>query len=285
MRAYLDRECAVGGGLDCAEQVEITLTGHSLGGGIAHYTSLHDIGQRPVLCDPDKEDCVPRTAENGPLNATRSIVFNNSPRFGWGSNDVERISVSEWGDPLALLRFPARKISQRRLQINCTPGAGPLNNHSMRNLADCLTWVAAYDDKPALESLSDNPEIEKPAEQKSEELPAGFDPELRRRSINLYGPGGTGISFRFGEDLRSAFQAVDDFEPVYGRYGGYSLQVSVQEAAPDDGSEGFEYGVSLFRNGEEWGKFSGHCETAGLRTCADGAVGQVRQIVIEKGGS
>lgn len=118
----------------------ITVTGHSLGGGISTHISLN----RP---------------------AVRSIVFNTSPRF-WRdtartSESVEeqqarRRSVVEFGEILKVLRMPGSEATQLYTSLGCTTGHDAIEQHSISRLATCLTFIAAYDDPIARQSICDN---------------------------------------------------------------------------------------------------------------------------------
>jgi hypothetical protein len=114
--------------------VQVNVTGHSLGGGIATHVSL----QRPNV---------------------RSYIFNASPRFRRNGSipDNRRVSIVERGELLKVLRGPGREAPQTYVSINCTPGVGPIGQHSIRPLADCLTRIAAWQDAGARASPVRNP--------------------------------------------------------------------------------------------------------------------------------
>ncbi|HYC95844.1 MAG TPA: hypothetical protein VEB39_09135 [Sphingomicrobium sp.] len=113
----------------------IHLTGHSLGGGIATYVSLVD----PVA---------------------QSVVFNSSPRFRAPRNPARnrRTTIVEYGEILKATRLLGREADQLYMSIGCTRG-GPIHQHTMRLLAECLTRIAAHDSETARESLRLNPNI------------------------------------------------------------------------------------------------------------------------------
>lgn len=103
---------------------KITVTGHSLGGGIASHVSIN-------------------------MPNIDAYVFNTSPRF-WKKNrkddykdDAKRISVVEFGDPLKVLRLFGREPTQKYFSLGCTRYNGWGGQHSMANLARCLTDIAA----------------------------------------------------------------------------------------------------------------------------------------------
>jgi pimeloyl-ACP methyl ester carboxylesterase len=111
----------------------VNVTGHSLGGGIATQVSL----QR----------------EN-----VRSYIFNASPRFNRRGPIPEnrRLSIVERGEVLKLLRIPGREAPQEYISINCIPGFNPIQQHSIRLLAECLTRMAAWHDPAARAALDRN---------------------------------------------------------------------------------------------------------------------------------
>lgn len=141
--------------------VEVSVTGHSLGGGIAHYVSL-----RKIALSDGREVAV-----------SHSYVFNNSPRYwrGNGSQSVERIAMVEYGEILKLVRAPASEATQKYLSLNCrSNGLGAIKDHSMHYLAGCLTWIAAYTDEAAVKSGRLN-RIDKPQSQRTDDPPYELD--------------------------------------------------------------------------------------------------------------
>jgi hypothetical protein len=124
---------------DAHPGLPITVTGHSLGGGIATYVSLVE----PVA---------------------QSVVFNSSPRFRAPRDAVvnKRTSIVEYGEVLKATRIFGREADQLYMSIGCTRG-NPVRQHKMRLLAECLTGIAAFDHPPALESLRLNPDVPRPA--------------------------------------------------------------------------------------------------------------------------
>lgn len=121
--------------------VPITLTGHSLGGAIAAYVALRE----------------PRT---------RSYAFNPSPRFSAPEEPAanRRLAVAERGEALRGLPTGSAMFLQDMLVVNCRPRGAPWKDHSVRKLAECLTWIAAYDDGEALASLGENAIAKPPIE-------------------------------------------------------------------------------------------------------------------------
>ncbi len=149
-RAHLDSENY--------QDVPIEVTGHSLGGALATQISIENPG-------------------------VRAFVFNTSPFFSGDpmANDMNRISVAERGEFLRLLRRYKAPPAADAVIINCNPSASAGAKHSIRKLADCLTWIAAYEDQAAFDLLDkDDDPILKP------ELECG-EPDKTHP-----GPGGSG---------------------------------------------------------------------------------------------
>ena len=121
------------------DHVPITLTGHSLGGAIAAYVALRE-------------------------SRARSYAFNQSPRFSAPEEPTRnrRLAVSDRGEALRCLPTGGGVVLQDTLVINCRPRGAPWKDHSIRKLAECLTWIAAYDDPAALASVRENA-LPKPA--------------------------------------------------------------------------------------------------------------------------
>lgn len=132
-RAYLDANGMT--------DVPIEVTGHSLGGALATQISIDN---------PD----------------VKAFVFNTSPLFSGDpmQNSGNRLAIAERGEFLRLLRRYREPAAANVVVINCTPTANVGSKHSIRKLADCLTWIAAYDDSAAAELLVPNaiakPEVE-----------------------------------------------------------------------------------------------------------------------------
>ena len=113
--------------------VPITVTGHSLGGGIATHVSLQRDG-------------------------ADAYIFNSSPRF-WRRGPIaenDRLSIVEQGELLKIFRMPGREAPQTYISINCVPGVAPLTQHGIRLLGNCLTRIAAWHDEKARASLIRN---------------------------------------------------------------------------------------------------------------------------------
>lgn len=121
--------------------VAIEVTGHSLGGALATQISI----EHPEV---------------------KAFLFNTSPFFTGDPmlNDTNRLAVSERGEFLRLLRRYKAGAAAEQVVINCNPSATAGSKHSIRKLADCLLWIAAYGDREALALLEPNavrkPEVE-----------------------------------------------------------------------------------------------------------------------------
>jgi Serine aminopeptidase, S33 len=113
--------------------IPVTVTGHSLGGGIATHVSL----RHPNV---------------------RTYIFNSSPRF-WKKRDIpdnRRLSIVEYGEALKVGRLLGREAPQTYVSINCRRGFHPFEHHRIRGLGDCLTAIAAWEDPGARASLARN---------------------------------------------------------------------------------------------------------------------------------
>ena len=132
-RANLDRENY--------ENVAIEVTGHSLGGALATQISI----DHPEV---------------------KAYVFNTSPFFSGDPmhNDMRRLAIAERGEFLRVLRKYKAPPAANSVILNCNPSASAGEKHSIRKLADCLTWIAAYESNAAQSAISPNgimkPEIE-----------------------------------------------------------------------------------------------------------------------------
>ena len=107
------------------------VTGHSLGGGIAMHISLN--------------------REN-----VTAYSFNGSPVFINNNNfSNERFSIVENGEILKIVRLFGREADQLYTSIGCSKG-DPITQHDMKNLAICLTKIAAVETHDAKKSLELN---------------------------------------------------------------------------------------------------------------------------------
>jgi hypothetical protein len=112
--------------------VPITVTGHSLGGAIAIQVSLENEG-------------------------VDAFVFNTSPRYQLlPPNNNQRVAIAERGDILDVLRSRSMPTRQDLLIINCYPMQSRIASHSVRKLAECVTWIAAKADPAARASVAAN---------------------------------------------------------------------------------------------------------------------------------
>ncbi|WP_271078323.1 hypothetical protein [Aurantiacibacter sp. MUD61] len=195
----LETARSVASGLNGAE---FTVTGHSLGGALAHHVTLNSL-------------------DLGGAEAMRSRVFNNSPRFSGYAREGDRIAVVERGDWLTPLRFFGREPDQIYTSLNCQPGYGPFRDHSIRSLAECLTWIAAYEVEAAQLSRAENPLVEQPESQIDPLTPPAAPAPERGIPINLYGG-----DFGLLEALENALQASRDFSMIEGRRAGLRLHTS-----------------------------------------------------------
>lgn len=118
--------------------VAIEVTGHSLGGALATQISI----DHPEV---------------------RAYLFNTSPFFTGDPmlNDANRLAISERGEFLRLLRRYKVSAASEQVVINCNPTDNAGSKHSIRKLADCLTWIAAYGDREALTLVRHN-QVKKP---------------------------------------------------------------------------------------------------------------------------
>ena len=128
LKVYRDLRAKVG------KDAVISVTGHSLGGGIATYVSLCEVG-------------------------VNSYIFNSSPRFWrcsrkWIKN--MRYSIVETGEILRIARGPLAEATQRYTQLNCARTGNSIDQHDVGGLARCLTDIAAWGDEDAKASLSRN---------------------------------------------------------------------------------------------------------------------------------
>ena len=123
-RAKLDAEGGKG--------VPISVTGHSLGGAIAIQVSLENPG-------------------------VDAFVFNTSPRYTLlPPNTNQRVAIAERGDILEVLRNRSMPVRQDMLIINCHPTEGRIRSHSVRKLAECVTWIAGKTNAAARASVAAN---------------------------------------------------------------------------------------------------------------------------------
>lgn len=113
--------------------VPVVVTGHSLGGALALQVSIDNPG-------------------------ADAFVFNTSPRYLVPAepNDNTRLSIKERGDVLDHVRARSMPVEQEVIEINCAPESSGLADHKVRQLAECLTWIAAKDLSAARASVETN---------------------------------------------------------------------------------------------------------------------------------
>lgn len=183
--------------------VLLTVTGHSLGGGIAHHVTDHTLGE-------------------GGDTVTRSLVFNNAPRFtGFRDDRFDRTAVTERGDWLAPLRVLGNAPPDVTYSLDCQPGLNPARDHSMRDLAGCLTWIAAFDDPAARRSLRANPGVEQPAAQSDPRSPRELDDAPPGVPVNPY------VSdAELARAVDARLRGSEVLAPLYGTRAGYRLEIS-----------------------------------------------------------
>jgi len=129
-------------GLDAEHgaDIPIEVTGHSLGGALATQISIENAG-------------------------VKAFVFNTSPFFSGDpmQNDNDRLAIAERDEFLRVLRRYKAQPAANVVLLNCQPSASAGQKHSIRRLADCLVWIAAYQDKQAFDLLDkDDDPIVKP---------------------------------------------------------------------------------------------------------------------------
>lgn len=184
--------------------VLLTVTGHSLGGSIAHHVTDYP------LAEPD-------------TTVTRSLVFNNAPRFtGFHNDHFDRTAVTERGDWLAPLRVLGNAPPDVTYSLNCQPGLDPARDHKIRALADCLTWIAAFDDPVARRSLRANIGVQQPAAQIVDSSPRELDELVAGVPVNPYAE-----DLEMARAIGAALSASELLEPLYGIRSGYRVEVSL----------------------------------------------------------
>lgn len=116
------------------ENINIVVCGHSLGGAISINISIN---RSNLTC----------------------FSFNGSPIFK-KKNKLkivnERYSIVEKGEVLKITRIFGREADQLYTSINCSNKINPISQHSMLNLATCITQIAAIKSNEARLSLELN---------------------------------------------------------------------------------------------------------------------------------
>lgn len=110
------------------DDVPWIVTGHSLGGALATEVSI-------VHSD------------------ARAYAFNVSPFYRGDSmvNAANRTVINERGEALRYFRKFRSAPAADLFVVNCSPEADRFTKHKIRQLADCITWIAAYDRSDAHE--------------------------------------------------------------------------------------------------------------------------------------
>ena len=117
------------------------VTGHSLGGALATEVSI----QHPEV---------------------RAYMFNTSPFYGGDAmtNDMRRTVFNERGEVLRrFARYDAAPAADL-FTVNCGPANGTFTKHKIRPLADCITWIAAYESEEALAVIRANADSDMPVQ-------------------------------------------------------------------------------------------------------------------------
>lgn len=186
-------------------QTEVSVTGHSLGGAIAHHVTDHALD------------------DNGGA-VTRSIVFNNAPRLvGFDDETLDRIAAVERGDFVGPLRAIGSAPPELHYSIDCEPGFSPGRDHGMRQLAECLTWIAAYDTPQARLSLAQNPVVEMPGSQESVVTPVPDETSAAGVPINPYV-----ADPALARAVDARLRASETLSPHYGVRVGYRLELVLE---------------------------------------------------------
>lgn len=109
------------------------VTGHSLGGALATEVSV---------AHPE----------------VQAYMFNTSPfyRSEVRANALKRVVFNERGEVLRRFARSVEPPAANVYTINCEPRKGGLAKHAVRPLADCITWIAAYDSTDAHEVVKAN---------------------------------------------------------------------------------------------------------------------------------
>ena len=109
------------------------ITGHSLGGALATEVSVANPG-------------------------VRAYMFNTSPfyRSEIRENALQRFVFNERGEFLRRFAKFDEPPAANVFTINCEPRKNAITKHKVRPLADCITWIAAYDNADALAVVQAN---------------------------------------------------------------------------------------------------------------------------------
>jgi hypothetical protein len=96
----------------------------------------------------------------------RAWMFNTSPflKVAPQVNDLNRTVINERGDWLGQFRKYDDAPAARIVVLNCAPHKNSATKHKIRQLSDCITWIAAYDSLDALKVVRDNMVAKPPVE-------------------------------------------------------------------------------------------------------------------------
>lgn len=98
------------------------VTGHSMGGALATEISIK-------------------------YSEVDAYTFNVSPFYRGDAmvNEASRTVINERGEAMRFFRKFRSAPAADLFVVNCSPEANSLTKHKIRRLADCITWIAAYD--------------------------------------------------------------------------------------------------------------------------------------------
>ncbi|MXP10060.1 alpha/beta hydrolase family protein [Pseudoblastomonas halimionae] len=246
-------------GLDDAgyAEVPIYLAGHSLGGAIATYSGRTAV--RPDVVEASETDL-----------ADTIYAFNSSPRDGWGGSGARRRAINERGEILAGLRSIFLQQGGSTLTINCAPGFRIVSDHSMAQLADCLTWIAAYenDASEALRALGNNPAIVRPATQSADdEAPAGSAEAKTYVPVNVHYFSGWTDGVAVVETLHQLLREHPLFEPVAKPASAYAIHLIPRASRDDPEVETINFVIAWTRNFDLGTIFELTCKRDALHEC------------------
>lgn len=100
---------------------EMTVVGHSLGGGIAIHISLNRTNVKAY------------SFNGSPVFHSDGVPFKNS-----------RYSIVEYGDVLKVGRLFGREAEQLYTSVGCTKEKNPFSQHAIKLLANCLVKMASF---------------------------------------------------------------------------------------------------------------------------------------------
>ncbi|BDI61550.1 hypothetical protein MACH05_21100 [Qipengyuania nanhaisediminis] len=117
------------------------VTGHSLGGALATEVSIR-------------------------YPQVRAYMFNTSPFYRGDAmaNDARRTVFNERGEWLRRFARYSRAPASDLYTLNCGPQRGAFTKHRIRLIADCIAWIAAYEDPEAYALVQSNAVPKPPVE-------------------------------------------------------------------------------------------------------------------------